>query len=188
MVSATDDEGKPALTATQVVTHLTELVFAGTETTANLMANVVRILDREPQHLRRVQADPSLWSTAIEEALRLRSLANGVFRVATKDVEVSGQTIPEGAVVWVGLAGANHDPDHFEDDRSFDLDRPNVKDHLSFGSSRHMCMGAPLTRLEAPIGLRLLYDRIPNLKVDDQSFEYEPFLVTVLLRRLRVSW
>lgn len=189
MVSATAEDGSPALSADQIVTHLTELVFAGTDTTANLMGNLVQAFDRDPAQLDLVRADPALWSVAAEEGLRLRSAANGIFRITTRDVEVAGVTIPAKSVVWLSLASANHDEARFEEPQRFDLSRPNATDHIGFGKGRHFCMGAPLTRVEAPIGMRALYERIPDIQVDDdQVFEYDPVLVAVILKHLRVSW
>jgi cytochrome P450 len=189
MVSATDDQGAPVLTPDQAVTHLTELIFAGTDTTANLMGQLVRILEDHPAALAELRQDPSLWSRAIEEGLRVRSAANGLFRIATRDVEVAGVTIPAGSVVWLSIASAGHDERVFEDPERFDLHRQNADDHIGFGKGRHFCMGAPLTRVEAPIGLRVLYERLPGLKVQPgQQLEYDPVLAAVILKGLRVTW
>lgn len=189
MVTSVDEDGSPVLTPDQTVTHLTELVFAGTDTTANLMASLVRILDQDPGQLERLKADPGLWDAAVEEGLRIRSAANGVFRVTKRDVDVSGVTIPAGSTVWLGIGAAGVDDDSFDDPLRFDLDRANAKDHVGFGKGRHFCIGSPLTRLEAPIGMRVLYDRIPDLKVDpDQDFVYDPVLVAVILKKLEVTW
>jgi hypothetical protein len=189
MMAATDENGEPALTSDQAVTHLTELIFAGTDTTANLMGALVRLFQSHPDQLELVRADPSLWPAAIEEGLRLRSAANGLFRITTRDVEVAGETIPAKSIVWLALASANHDPERFDEPETFDIRRQEVDDHIAFGKGRHFCMGAPLTRVEAPIGLRVLYERIPELRVEeDQVFEYDPVLVAVILKHLQVSW
>lgn len=189
MASAVDDEGKPALSPDQIVTHLTEMVFAGTDTTANLMATMVRVFDELPEQLELVKADPSLWAVAAEETLRLHAGAIGNFRITTRDVEVAGTTIPANSIVWAAVASANADPDQFEDAETFDLARKDLSSHLGFGKGRHFCMGAPLTRVEAPIGMRILYERIPKIDVDkDQVFEYDPILAAVVMKHLQVSW
>jgi cytochrome P450 len=189
MVDATDEYGAPALTTDQVVTHLTELVFAGTDTTANLMGALVRLLDANPNVLAEIKADVGLWPSAVEEALRIRSAAAGLFRITTRDVEVSGVTIPAGQIVWVGVLSAGHDETKFPTASRFDIRRPNAAEHLSFGKGRHFCLGAPLTRVEAPIGMRVLYERLPNLTVvAEQDFEYDPVLVAVILKHLEVTW
>lgn len=189
MAAATEEDGTPTLTADDIVTHLTELLFAGTDTTANLMASVVRMLDRYPDQLAALRADPDLWAAAVEEGVRVRPPANGVFRITTSDVTVAGVLIPAQSLVWVALASANHDPARFHRPESFDISRTNLGDHASFGKGRHFCMGAPLARMEAPIGLRVLYDRLPNLQlVADQSIEFDPNIIVVLLKRLLVTW
>jgi cytochrome P450 len=189
MVSAKDAEGRPVLSPSDAVTHLTELVFAGTDTTANLMALLVRLFDEHPGELAAVRADPELWPGAIEEGLRVRSAANGVFRITTEDVELSGVTIPARSLLWVAISSAGHDAEKFDDPARFNVRRANSGDHISFGKGRHFCMGAPLTRVEAPIGLRVLYDRLPNLRVvPDQTYAYDPVLAAVILTGLQVTW
>jgi len=189
MVTAEDEDGNAVLTPDQAVTHLTELVFAGTDTTANLMASLVRILDRDPDQLARLKRDPDLWPVAVEEGLRVRSATNGVFRVTKKDVEVSGVTIPAGAVCWLSIGASGLDREKFDDPEKFDLDRSNINDHIGFGKGRHFCIGSPLTKVEAPIGMKVLYDRIPDIKVESgQHLEYDPVLVAVILKNLEVSW
>jgi cytochrome P450 len=189
MVSATDADGAPVLTSEQAVTHLTELVFAGTDTTANLMGAMVRLFSEHPDQLAAVRADPALWPAAVEEGLRVRSAANGIFRITTTDVEVSGVTIPAQSIVWLAIASAGHDEDVFADAERFDVHRADASKHISFGKGRHFCMGAPLTRVEAPIGLRVLYERLPDLQVvAGQDYVYDPVLVAVILKRLQVTF
>jgi cytochrome P450 len=189
MMAAVDADGKPAMTPGQAVTHLTELVFAGTDTTANLMASLVRLLDQHPDQLRELKADPALWDAAVEEGLRVRSATNGLFRVTSRDVEVAGVTIPAGSVVWLGLASAGLDGTVFADPERFDIHRPNLAEHISFGKGRHFCIGSPLTRVEAPTAMRLLYERVPDLHVlSGQTIEYDPVLVAVIVKRLLVEW
>jgi cytochrome P450 len=189
MMTAEGEDGNPALTAEQAVTHLTELIFAGTDTTANLMAFLVRLLDENQDQLRELKADPELWGRAVEEGLRVRSATNGLFRVTTRDAEVAGVTIPAGSVVWLGVASAGLDERVFDEPERFDIHRPNVSDHISFGKGRHFCIGSPLTRVEAPIGMRVLYERIPEIHVvAGQKIEYDPVLVAVITKRLLVEW
>jgi cytochrome P450 len=77
----------------------------------------------------------------------------------------------------------------FDDPTTFDVRRPNSAKHLAFGRGRHMCMGAPLARLMARVGLQALYERIPALRmVPDQRLDYLPNLTVLTLKRLAVSW
>jgi len=189
MVTATDQHGEHVLTPDEVVTHLTELLFAGTDTTANLMGAMVQMFERDPDQLERVKADPGLWPSAVEEGLRRRGGTNGIFRITTREVEVAGVTIPAGAVVWLGISSAGRDEAHFDNASAFDVCRADAADHLSFGKGRHFCMGAPLTRLEAPIGMAALYERIPDLRIaPGETYEYDPVMIAVILKHLNVEW
>ena len=187
IASARDDNGDYLLSTDQIVSHLTELIFAGTDTTANLMAHMVLLLEEHPDQLGELRADPSLWPQAIEEGLRRRTPGIGIFRITKRETEVAGVTIPAGAFVWLALAAADHDEAVFADPRRFDIHRANAEEHISFGKGRHFCPGSPLTRLEAPIGLRVLYDRLRGLRVvPGQTLEYDPVLAAVILKHLRV--
>jgi hypothetical protein len=128
-------------------------------------------------------------ANAVEEGLRRRGSAPGHFRIATRDVEVAGTPIPKGSLLWLVYISAGHDEQHFPSPRSFDVHRDNAERHLAFGRGRHMCMGAPLARLMARVGLQTLYERIPALRVvPDQRLEYLPNLTVLTLKRLDVAW
>jgi cytochrome P450 len=189
MVAGQDDPRYASLSDERIITHMTELVFAGTDTTANLLANIVIHVDRQPEQIARLRADPSLWANVVEEGLRRGSPAIGIFRVTTKDVEVGGVQIPSGSRVWLALASAGMDEQRFTCPMDFDVDRDNARHHISFGKGRHMCMGAPLVRVEGPIALQALYERLPGMRIiPGQRLEYDPVLLAPLLKSLRVSW
>jgi cytochrome P450 len=86
--------------------------------------------------------------------------------MATVDTEVLGVPMAKGSVVACLLAGANRDPEVFEDPRRFDVTRENAHDHVSFSAGRHYCLGAALARMEGAVGLRTLFDRYPDLRVE----------------------
>jgi cytochrome P450 len=148
------------------------------------------LLDEYPDQLDAVKSDPALWPQAVEEGLRRRMPGIGIFRITKHQTEVAGVTIPARALVWLALSAADHDETVFPEPRRFDIHRSNAGDHLSFGKGRHFCPGAPLTRVEAPIGLRVLYNRIPSLRVvPDQRITYDPVLgVPPMIKHLRVRW
>lgn len=138
---------------------------AGFETTVNLIGNAVEVLDRHPEQLRALQAEPSGWANAVEEVLRLDSPVQMTMRVALRDVEVAGERVPAGTALLALLGGANRDPAVFEDPAVFDVTRANAHDHLAFSAGAHFCVGASLARLEATVALRLLYERHPDLRL-----------------------
>lgn len=141
------------------------VLAAGFETTVNLLGNGARLLVEHPDQLARLQADPSLWPTAVEEVLRLESPVQLTARLAKRDTEVGGRTVPEGGLVVIVLAGANRDPAVFTDPDTVDVGRSNANRHLSFSGGRHFCLGAALARMEGEVGLRSLFERFPELAV-----------------------
>ena len=83
----------------------------------------------------------------------------------SRDSTIAGQAIPRGTIINTVLAAANRDPAVFTDPHTFDVTRENARDHLSFSSGRHFCLGAALARMEGEIGLRLLFERFPGLEL-----------------------
>jgi cytochrome P450 len=189
MAAATDEDGGPLFSTQRLVTHMTEMIFGGTDTTANLMGFTVMLLDRHPEQAAAVRAQPELIPNAIEEVLRRRSPTIGIFKTTTRDVEVRGITIPAGSLVWLAIASAALDEHHFPDPERFDIHRPNAKDHVTFGKGRHFCIGAPLSRVEAKVGLETLFRRLPGLRlVPGQELEFQDILLTNVMRSLWVEW
>ncbi|MFD7075184.1 cytochrome P450 [Nocardioides sp. NPDC059952] len=142
------------------------LVFAaGFETTVNLIGNGIALLHDNPAQLEVLKAQPDLWSNAADEILRLDPPVLLTGRVARRDSTIAGQAIPRGTIINTVLAAANRDPAVFTDPHTFDVTRENARDHLSFSSGRHFCLGAALARMEGEIGLRLLFERFPDLEL-----------------------
>jgi cytochrome P450 len=128
------------------------LLLAGSETTTNLINNAVLSFIEHPDQLRRLEQNPELLPSAIEEVLRYRSPLQWMFRVTRGEVELQGQRIPAGNVVLAMIGSANRDPKQFPEPDRFDIGRaPNG--HVAFGQGMHFCLGAALARLEAKIAL-----------------------------------
>ena len=126
------------------------LLLAGNETTTNLISNFVRLLGAFPDQAARLRGDPSMINGAIDETLRMRNSIRNIDRFAMRDVTMRGVTIPKGGQVVVWLTAANRDPEVFDAPDDFIPDRsPNR--HLAFSQGVHMCLGAPLARMEAQI-------------------------------------
>jgi len=189
LAGARDADGAPTLDPQLVVTHMIELITAGTDTTAQLIAHMIALFDENPRALHALRGEPNRWECAIEEGLRRRGTNLGVFRKTTREVELCGVTIPANALVWSLCGAAGHDVDHFDDPEEFDIARANAAEHLSFGRGRHFCLGAPLARLEARIALQRLYERLPRLRpVPGQRLVYKPVLKNFILERMDVHW
>jgi cytochrome P450 len=145
--------------------------------------------DEDPEQFAEVKRDPSLMTNAVEEGLRKRGTSPGLFRITTRDVEIGGTTIPKGSLVWLVYISAGHDESLFDDPTRFDVHRPNADKHMSFGRGRHMCMGAPLARLETRVGLNVLFERIPDIRVvPDQDLVYLPVMTVLTLESLMTEW
>ena len=167
----TDRDGV-RLTPKQARTAIAHLIFAGNETTANLIANLLFQLLSRPDLFERLQQDRSLIGAAIEESLRLDPPVLIQPRTAVIDTELRGVPIPEGSRVVLSIAGANHDPDRFADPDTFDVDRGNADDHVSFGGGPHFCTGAGLARLEARVAMETFLDRVARAEFS-AGFNYE---------------
>jgi cytochrome P450 len=146
-----------------VVNFSRELLVAGHLTTSATIGNMTLCLDAHPEQLARVRANPDLIPGAVEETLRYAGPLVGSARATAADTELAGVKIPKKSLVRLWLGASGRDERVFDRPHEFDPGRdPNP--HLGFGRGFHVCIGAPLARLEARIGLRLLLDRYPTLR------------------------
>lgn len=145
------------------------LLVAGSITTAYLIGTAASLLAAHPEWLRLTQAQELPMAAVVEEVLRYDAPTQLMFRTATTDVVIGGQTIPSGATVIPLLGSANRDPSVFEDPDHFDPRRENAGEHLTFGHGVHHCLGAALARLEARIALEELVARAPRLEPDGDA-------------------
>jgi cytochrome P450 PksS len=139
------------------------LLLAGHETTVNLIGNGTLALLQYPDQLQDLYDHPDLIECAIEEFLRYDSPVELLGpRILLEEVELSGQRIPQGSAVMLGLASANRDETVFEDPDQLNICRTSNR-HLAFGMGIHFCLGAPLARLEARIAIQTLVQCYPNM-------------------------
>ncbi|HET9632860.1 MAG TPA: cytochrome P450 [Terrabacter sp.] len=143
------------------------VLAAGFETTVNLLGNGVALLASNPEQRRLLTEQDDLWPNAVEEVLRVDPPVLLTGRVAMADTEVAGIPMRRGAVMVALLAGANRDPRVFPEPDRFDVTRHNARDHLSFSAGRHFCLGAALARMEGEVGLRTLFERYPEPRVEN---------------------
>jgi cytochrome P450 len=141
------------------------VLAAGFETTVNLLGNGIRMLLETPEHLATLAARPELWPNTVEEILRLESPVQLTARMAGKDTDIAGTPVRRGEGVIIYLAGANRDPNVFENPHLFDIERENAGRHLSFSGGRHFCLGAALARAEGEVGLRTFFERYPDARL-----------------------
>ena len=163
LVHAESEEGRLSEEDLLVVCRV--LLVAGNETTTGLIVNSARVLDRFTDVLPRLKSDPALIAPMIEETLRYFPPFPATIRRTTRDVEVSGVTIPKDNRLLAMLASANHDEEAFDRPEEFIVDRePNR--HLGFGMGIHYCLGAPLARLEGNIAMEILAPRITRASIE----------------------
>ena len=162
LVGAERDDG--VLDAGQVVGFASLLLAAGSETTTNLVGNALLALRDHPEQAALLREEPDRIPALIEEALRYDAPVLLLMRMATRETELEGQTIPEGALVMAVLGAANRDEAVFADGERFDLTR-STQGHLAFGLGNHFCLGASLARLEARVALETILLRYPDWQI-----------------------
>ncbi len=158
--------GQAELSDTELRSLAGLVLAAGFETTVNLLGSGTVLLTEHPDQLARLQQDPELWPNAVDEVLRYESPVQVTARFAVRATEVAGHQVQAGGLVVTMLGGANRDPAVFADPDAFDVGRANAREHVSFSSGRHFCLGASLARLEGEVGLRALFDRFPGLALE----------------------
>ena len=165
------------------------LQTAGADNLSQSLANGIRTMLEAREPWERLCADPDLIPGAIEEILRFGVAILLSARLATRDAAVGGRRIPAGTRIMLLRASGNRDESVFPDGERFDIDRPNARDHLSFGHGPHYCLGAPLARLEMKIILEELTRRLPGMRLADggrpdifRTFTFRG------LKRLNVEW
>lgn len=160
------EDGGDVLSDAELVDNVSLLFLAGHETTVNLIGNGVAALLAHPDERRRLVDDPSLDANAVEELLRWDSPVQFSRRIALEPIEIGDQTISPGEFVTTVLGSANRDPRKFglTADR-LDLGRPDAREHVSFGSGVHHCLGAALARLEGQEAIGRLVRRFPGMEL-----------------------
>lgn len=150
------------LTDLEIISLCVQLLVAGNVTTTDLMGNGLYALLAHPDQLASLRAAPELIDRAIEEILRYDCPLAETARIALADETLAGCPVRKGGTVTVSLAAANHDPARFREPHRFDITR-DATGHLGFGSGVHVCLGAPLARLEGAIGLRAFIQAFPDV-------------------------
>jgi cytochrome P450 len=157
-----DGEG---LTREEIQSNLKVMIVGGLQAVSDAIAISLWALLSHPEQADAVRADPELVPHAVEEGLRWHSPVGTSTRQTTQDTELCGVSLPEGALVAAVLAAANRDPRHWEDPDTYDI-HGHRRPHLAFAAGPHVCVGALLARMETRRAMRLLLERLPNLRLD----------------------
>jgi cytochrome P450 len=142
------------------------LLFAGFETTVNLISNGVLKAFENPHTVAPLSQSPEYAEGFVEEVLRLDPPVQYTIRWPRERLELAGVTLPKGMPVMLMLAAANRDPRVFKDPARFDPTRSNAREHLAFSAGIHYCIGAGLSRIEGTLALHELFKRFPHLAAD----------------------
>jgi cytochrome P450 len=152
-------DGEP-LPDLELMSYYVIIAAAGHDTTSSAMTGGLQALVQHPEQLRRLQQDPSLLPTAVDEMIRWVSPVRHFMRTARADTELAGTPIAEGDLVYLSYLAANRDPRVFEDPHAFDVGRANADRHVAFGFGAHFCLGAQLARMEMRSLFRHLLPRL----------------------------
>lgn len=165
------------------------LVAGGLITTAHLISNTMLMLLKHPEQMKAIVDKPELVPKALDESLRLESPVQWVPRRVTQDIELSGQKLPEGSHVLIGMGSANRDPEKFPEPDKFNIFRENASQHVAFGNGAHFCIGAPLARLEAITAFEQLFKRLKNIRATaDNDFRHIDSPVFRGVKRLNLAF
>jgi cytochrome P450 len=183
LVLARDD--RDALSTDEIIGTCILLLFAGHETTTNLIGNGFLYSMKHRDQWDRLVADPTLAAGAVEEYLRYDGPSGALARVAAADLEMAGKTIREGQRVFAFMNSANRDPEAFDDPDCFDITRVQ-NPHVTFGHGIHFCLGAPLARLEAEIAATRLTERLPRMMLRPGEPDWHDSLILRGVKKLPV--
>jgi cytochrome P450 len=151
-----------------VAINLMALLVGGNLTTTDLIGNAARLFMLNPGELAKLRAEPGLIGAAVEEVLRYEPPVDVTARIASRDMQINGCPVHAHQSVMVSLRGANRDPEVFDDPHRFDITRRKIS-HVAFGGGAHICIGAPLARLEAQVALPRLFERFPDMRLADPN-------------------
>jgi cytochrome P450 len=164
------------LSASNLLGFVQLLIAAGADTTRAMLSELIAHLAIFDDQRRLLVADRTLVPNAIEEALRYAPSARGFARQVVQDTTLRGQQLKAGQRVWMAYDAANRDPDAFERPAQFDITRQSNRRNVAFGFGTHVCIAAPLVRLEARILLEKLIDRFPDFEIAGGGHRVESFL------------
>jgi cytochrome P450 len=181
------DEDGDHLDDAELMALCSLILFAGHETTTNLLCNAIVALDRHPAELARLRADPSLVNRAVEEVLRFEGPIKILIRWVVQDHERDGRQVRAGDRVFLVLQSANRDKGTFADPDRFDIGRPAKPLHVGFGRGLHACLGAQLARIEARAALPKILGRLGDIRVSGEV-TWRPNIASRAVTGLRISY
>ena len=180
-----EEEGE-VLTEEELYAQCIALLFAGHETTRNLIGNGMFTLLQHPTETDELRETPDMIRQAVEELLRWESPVQFTARVLKEEIEIAGQKIPRKWTILCMLGAANRDPKQFKDPNTLNLKRLNNQ-HLAFSAGPHFCIGSQLARMEGQVAISNLLKRFPKMQLTGPRPEYAPTFGFRGLKSLNVT-
>ena len=178
------------LTDQEIIMITDHLYIGGNETTTFALTAALWIMLREPGLYEHLRSHRELVEIFLEEAMRIESPTQGLFRTVASDTQIAGVSIPAGSVVHIRYGSANRDERMFANPDAVDLERSNSRRHMAFSLGEHHCPGHGLSRLEQSLAFNAILDRLPNLRLASgrNDFAHSPGFVLRALERLYIAW
>lgn len=170
----------------EIIANSIGMVFAGHETTSDLLNNGLIALNRHPEQCQRLRKNPEMIGIAVEEILRFDSPVKGQPRWARKPFDLGGHQIESGDRLLISQYAANHDPAAFAEPENFDIGRSPNK-HVAFGRGIHACAGAALARMEAQEVFKYLVSEFDNIELLESQLQYRKQILLRGVSELRVA-
>jgi cytochrome P450 len=193
LVHARTDDDDAALDFAETVSLVRALLIAGNETTSTGMGHLVYILATQPETAQRLHDsidDDRLFGRFVEEMLRMDPPIRVTSRMTTREVELGGKTLPEGAHILLAYGSLNFDEREFSCPHEFDVDRPNLTRQLAFGAGAHRCIGAALARMELKVAAREIVRKLDRIKLmmPAEDLTYVPSIATHRIAYMPISF
>jgi cytochrome P450 len=188
-----EDGTEEKLTFAEAVSLVRAVLIAGNDTTATALGNLAYLLATRPdlaQQLHDNVDNDRFMTRFVEEHLRRMPPIRGLSRMTTRQVELGGVTLPEGAHLLNVYGSGNHDPEQFPDPLAFNMDRANLGRHVVFGGGAHRCIGLALARMEVKVAARELIKRIDAIKlaIAPEDIAYQPTVATHTIKSLPITF
>ena len=193
LVHARTEDGEEVLDFGELVASARAFLIGGNDSVASAISNLLFILATRPDLAEQLHAsvdDDRFVTRFVEEMLRFAPPTRGNTRVTTREVELGGQTIPEGATIITLFGSANEDEAQFGHPAAFDMNRPNLAKHMSFGAGAHRCVGLALARMELKVVAREVARRLEDIRLDiaPEDIPYKSDIATYTIKRLPLTF
>lgn len=184
VMSPVEKFGGRTLTTEELISMIDIILLGGNDTTINLLSSGLALLLQHPEQLALVTADPSLIPNFVEEAMRIESPVQCLFRTVKEDTQMDSVRLPKGSRVAVMYGAANRDAEQFPDPDRFNVRRPNARMSVAFGAGVHFCLGASLARLEGKVAFEALLSRLGTIRLAEGKNDFR-YAINPVIRGLK---